>query len=977
MGERELARGLTGTARPPNSIVTSDAPTPDPRPETPDPVVADWLAPRRFALVLAALLAVTFWRVLFGGEAFFYRDYGFLGYPFAHFHRECFWSGDLFPLWNPYVNCGAPFLAQWNTLCLYPGALIYLLLPLPWSLGFFCVAHLFLGGMGMRALAERWTGSRFGAAVAGVAFVFSGLVLGCVIYPNYLVALGWMPWVALATRRAWREGGRAIVLAALSGAMQMLSGAPEIILLTWAFLAVLAVADWVQGSRFKVQGLPAQGSDGEKNAPSPLSPALSPDGGEGDRSAAKAACTASQSNTPGLLITNHSSLLTRFLSVILLITALCAAQLLPFFQLLSLSQRSGDAVNTFWSLPGWGWVNLFFPLFMNFQTEQGVFVMIGQSFFPSVYLGIVPLTMALLAVWRIGLRRVEDVERAETGGAFVAAVPPHPGPLPPGEGERQSALGDTAASSAQGRATSPPLLGGEGRGEGEGRSLESSAPNPVQMHPPQSAAVWEVRLLAGATLLAVLLAMGDNFVLWRWLREVLPLGVMRFPVKALLLAAFTVPLLAAWGMPVLVPIAERVRAESNPRTDGAMDSLDKFYDRVRALLAAAKFDHPIGLILWLGIVVSVQRWLWPFSVGTRTPGSATGLTSWMVALLVLNVALLSLLPRRRAMAALLFLAIIATASWRKNPVLLATIPAHAFQPGLALAYHADKGALTPVPKLGESRVMLSPLAERALHTRMVPKFFDDFIGQRLAFWGNLNLLDGLPKVNGASTLVTREWNDVEYFLYGTTNPAPANLMDFLGVTHTTKPGELMQWERRETAMPLVSAGQKIQSYDDASQSVGALLGPSWQPRETVLIPAISSTSQTERAAATARVRHFQPPSASNDINGRRLQVAGTGVPAASLIEIEAEAAAPTVVVIAQNFYPSWRATVNGQPAPVLRANHAFQAIPIPAGKSTIRLDYVDWPFRVGAVVSLATLLGCVVLWRRARLHSADGDSTIG
>ena len=24
--------------------------------------------------------------------------YGFLGYPFAHFHRECFWSGDFFPL---------------------------------------------------------------------------------------------------------------------------------------------------------------------------------------------------------------------------------------------------------------------------------------------------------------------------------------------------------------------------------------------------------------------------------------------------------------------------------------------------------------------------------------------------------------------------------------------------------------------------------------------------------------------------------------------------------------------------------------------------------------------------------------------------------------------------------------------------------------------------------------------------------------
>ena len=59
-------------------IVTPEPPTPDARPQTSDPGTADaWLTPNRFALILAALLAVTFWRVLFGGEAFFYRDYGF------------------------------------------------------------------------------------------------------------------------------------------------------------------------------------------------------------------------------------------------------------------------------------------------------------------------------------------------------------------------------------------------------------------------------------------------------------------------------------------------------------------------------------------------------------------------------------------------------------------------------------------------------------------------------------------------------------------------------------------------------------------------------------------------------------------------------------------------------------------------------------------------------------------------------------
>lgn len=842
------------------------ASTPDARPQTPDPGETDaWLTPARFALVLAVLLAVTFWRVLFGGESFFYRDYGFLGYPFAHFHRECFWSGDFFPLWNPYVNCGAPFLAQWNTLCLYPGALIYLLLPLPWSLGFFCVAHLFLGGMGMRAQAEGWTNSRFSAAVAGVAFVFSGLVLGCVIYPNYLVALGWMPWVVLATRRAWQEGGRSLLFAALASAMQMLSGAPEIILLTWGFLAALLVVDWVQGPRSKVQNPSAQGNATTKNPHAPLSPPLSPDGGDGDRSAGETARPASQPVGGRPLLTNHFSLITRFLSVIALITGLCAAQLLPFFQLLSLSQRSGDAVNTFWSLPGWGWVNLFFPLFMNFQTEQGVFVMIGQSFFPSVYLGIVPPTLALLAVWRV---------------------------------------------------RTP-----------------------------------EVKLLSAATLLAVLLAMGDNFVLWRALREVLPLGIMRFPVKALLLVSFTVPLLAGFGAAFARRRAQQVLRAKFVVADG--DSREAILQR---------FSRSGLWKAWLSVLTALSALLLgSYLIAARFPLAMPNLRAaldcmelrvaalWWGAAAGIGVAFS--FGRNVFVTASLVLFVVMTLDGALHlGTLNPTIPASAFEPGLAVAYHASKGALTPAPKLGESRIMLSPPAERTLHTRMVPKFHDDFIGQRLAFWGNLNLLDGLPKVNGASTLVTREWNDVESFLYGTTNPTPANLMDFLGVTHTTKPGELMQWERRETAMPLVSAGQKPVAADGSIKWRSPVFETNWNPRTTAIIETQDGLSATNTVAATARALRF-----------------AAGAATAGIV-LEAEAAAPTVVVLAQNFYPSWHATVNGQPVPMLRANHAFQAIPIPAGKSIVRLDYVDWPFRIGAGVSLATLLGCVVLSRRPRPH---------
>jgi len=201
-----------------------------------------WCSPRRFALVLAVLIIIPFWNVLLGLDTFAVRDFGLFSYPCASFQRQCFWHGEL-PWWNPLSCCGLPFLAQFNTLALYPPALIYLLLPLSWSLPFFCLLHLFLGGMGMYFLAARWTGSRAGAALAGVVFAFNGLSLNFLMWPSHVATFAWMPWVILLTEAGWKAGGRKLVLAALAAALQILAGGPESILFTWLILLAMGLVE--------------------------------------------------------------------------------------------------------------------------------------------------------------------------------------------------------------------------------------------------------------------------------------------------------------------------------------------------------------------------------------------------------------------------------------------------------------------------------------------------------------------------------------------------------------------------------------------------------------------------------------------------------------------------------------------------------------------------------------------------------------
>jgi uncharacterized membrane protein YfhO len=75
------------------------------------------------------------------------------------------------------------------------------------------------------------------------------------------------------------------------------------------------------------------------------------------------------------------------------------------------------------------------------------------------------------------------------------------------------------------------------------------------------------------------------------------------------------------------------------------------------------------------------------------------------------------------------------------------------------------------------------------------------------------------------------------------------------------------------------------------------------------------------------------------------------------VSVDVSASAPGLVVIAQAHYPRWKAFVDGQPAELLRANHAFQAVQVPAGDHRVDVIYRDKPFQIGAVLSLVSLAG--------------------
>ncbi|MGD2105330.1 MAG: YfhO family protein, partial [Anaerolineae bacterium] len=66
------------------------------------------------------------------------------------------------------------------------------------------------------------------------------------------------------------------------------------------------------------------------------------------------------------------------------------------------------------------------------------------------------------------------------------------------------------------------------------------------------------------------------------------------------------------------------------------------------------------------------------------------------------------------------------------------------------------------------------------------------------------------------------------------------------------------------------------------------------------------------------------------------------------------------LVLSDVFYPGWRASVDGRPTPVLRANYTFRAVGVPAGDHTVSMVFAPRIWYVGLALSAITWLALAV-----------------
>jgi hypothetical protein len=97
----------------------------------------------------------------------------------------------------------------------------------------------------------------------------------------------------------------------------------------------------------------------------------------------------------------------------------------------------------------------------------------------------------------------------------------------------------------------------------------------------------------------------------------------------------------------------------------------------------------------------------------------------------------------------------------------------------------------------------------------------------------------------------------------------------------------------------------------------------------------------------------------------------------SQVWVDVEMACKGLLVVSDNFYPGWRAEVDGRPVGIWKVNTVIRGVVVNAGKHKVAMRYRPFSVYFGFALTLLGLAAAVVLHRRREPDGADmlGDAT--
>ncbi len=237
---------------------------------------------------------------------------------------------------------------------------------------------------------------------------------------------------------------------------------------------------------------------------------------------------------------------------------------------------------------------------------------------------------------------------------------------------------------------------------------------------------------------------------------------------------------------------------------------------------------------------------------------------------------------------------------------------------------------------------------------------------RVLPWGvPLFSQNGAMQVNWPSIFGYDSLEPAAHIALASSVPDPrSTAYDVLGASHVLAGGPLDEFTEGDRALTLL--GQQ---------------GRAWVYRRARPLPIARLVYATEvipdPAAAIDRIHAegFDPATTAILDEAAPCELGATGAGAAEIAAheptrwtIHTRSEMPALLVLAENAYPGWRVTVDGEPARLMTAYTSVRAVCVPEGEHVVEWVYAPALYGVGGALTVFTLLalvGATVLLRRS------------
>lgn len=427
--------------------------------------------------------------------------------------------------------------------------------------------------------------------------------------------------------------------------------------------------------------------------------------------------------------------------------------------------------------------------------------------------------------------------------------------------------------------------------------------------------------------LYAVLALGTATPLF-WLYAQIPPGAstIKYPLRLWWIPAFSLTVLAAFSLDGLT--------EHSSRTGARFVGVG-----IAVALTIALYVGAPGGVRWME-AVSLAGLIAALLAASARPAWSRSAAWVMVALIALNLVAVPLRHAGRLLPS-------AANLWRHAPTLAALSPPITAQDRIfVITDGASVSNLSLIQKTG------TVLRVQELHD------YEPLLGWRFweyagAMWGGaapVTTAEDFHRAVAATTFHRRllDLASIRYVITGGSIDLGAKGLDL--PRQDTAESDLHIYHN-DAALPRARYVPRIEVVQDPSALLDRLAVGADDLTTTAFVEAATPTvfAGTDARPAAAAAARF----VTNDPEH---------------LVIDVDAPAPGFLVLADQYYPGWHATVNGREVPIQRANYTFRLVEVPAGSSRVEFRYRPASVALGAAVSaltMVTVLFLVSRWSRS------------